>query len=150
MARASVGQGPGDGVADVLNFQEVDDVLHLAPMGQLLLLRTAQPVHHAGQEVVLQQMVAADHDIVENRHVAEQRQVLEGAPDPQIRARIGAQAGDIAALEADASFLRIVTPRYAVQHRGLSGAVGADDRKQFARHHVERHVGQRLHAAETQ
>ncbi len=34
-------------------------------------------------EVVLQQVVAADHDVVEHAHVVEQREVLEGAADAE-------------------------------------------------------------------
>ena len=63
---------------------------------EFLAARTRKPVERAGDEVVLQQVVAADHDIVEHTHVVEQRKVLEGSTDTERGARVRLQPGDIA------------------------------------------------------
>ena len=47
----------------------------------------------------------ADQDVVEHAHMLEQRQVLEGAPDPQLGAVARAAPGDVAALIENAPLL---------------------------------------------
>ena len=96
-----VGQSARRCLADVRNFEEVADLLDLAAVGQLFLLRAAEPVERAGEEVVSQE--AADHNVVQNRHVIERRQVLERPADAERRAGIRPQAGDVAPLEDDPS-----------------------------------------------
>ena len=90
MARASstsfaqaVGQRAGRLVPHVLDLQKVDDVFDLAAMLLFLALRTADPIQHAGHEIVAHQMVATDHDVVEHRHVAEQGKILERTSDAE-------------------------------------------------------------------
>ena len=89
----AVRQRAGHRLADVRNLQEVDDLLDLAAVRQLFLLRAAEPVERAGEEVVPQQVVPADHDVVEHRHVIEQRQVLERPADAERRARRSSSGG---------------------------------------------------------
>ena len=119
-------------------------------MLQLFLLRAAEPIESAGEEVVLQQVVPADHDVVQHAHVVEQRQVLEGPADPEWRARGRLQVRDVASLEDDPPFGRRVSAGDAVQHRRLAGAVRADDREQLAAVHAEADVVQRAHTAKAQ
>jgi hypothetical protein len=95
-------------------------------------------------------MVAADHDVVEYAHMAEQRQILEGPADAQFRPVIGRHAGHVAALEENQAFGRVVATGDAVDHRGLAGPVRADDREQFALVDLEADIGQRPHPAEAQ
>ena len=79
----AVGQRTSRLVPHVLDLEKVDDVLDLATMLLLLALRAADPIQHAGHEIVAHQMVAANHDVVEHRHVAEQGQILKRAPDAE-------------------------------------------------------------------
>ena len=113
-----------------------------------LVARAGQPVERAGDEIVLQEVVPADHDVVEHGHVVEQREILERAADAERRARIRLQAGDVAVLIEKLSFGRGITAGDAIHDRGLAGAVGADDREQFAFLDAEAHISQRAHAAE--
>ena len=87
----AVGELARHRLADVLDLQEVDDLLDLAPVRDLLAPGAAEPPQHPGREAPTQQVVAADHDVLEHRHVPEQRQVLEGAADAD-RARACASA----------------------------------------------------------
>src|SRR5262249_45404216 len=139
---------PGRSVAHVVGVEEVDDVLDLAAMLLLLAPRAADPIEHAGGEVVAHEMVAADHDVVEHRHVAEQGEVLKRAADPEAGAGVDRAAGERRALSYDAAFARAVAPGDAVEHRGLAGPVRPDDGEDLALFHLETDVAQRAHTAE--
>src|SRR4051812_17069803 len=135
--------------ADRLDFQKVDDVLDHTPVLDLLpqsrpmtqKLPHQAPAHLQGP---------TGHDVVEGRHALEQGDVLERARDAAARRRGRAHAGARLALEADATFGRVIKAVDAVQHRGLAGPIRADDGADFALADVERHIGQRLHAAEAE
>ena len=71
-------------------------------------------------------------------------------PSPRSGTLVGARVRDVAALVDDAPRRRPIAARDAVQHRGLAGAVGADDGEQLAPAHLAAHVGQGVHAAEPQ
>src|SRR5262249_62323873 len=118
---------PGRSVAHVVGVEEVDDVLDLAAMLLILALRAADPIHHAGDEVVAHEMVAADHDVVEHRHMAEQGEVLKRAADPEAGAVVDRAAGERRALVGEAALAWAIAAGGAVEHRGLSGPPGADD-----------------------
>jgi hypothetical protein len=114
-----------------------------------LALRAADPIHHARDKVVAHQVVAADHDVVEHRHVREQRQVLEGAADAEAGAVVDRGAPERLAHVDELAAARPIAAGDAVEHRGLAGAVGADDGKNLPALDMKTDVGQRLHAAET-
>ena len=61
---------------------------------------------------------------------------------------VGPHAPARLALERDAAFLRMVEAVDDVEHRGLAGAVRADDGAHLALLDVEGHVADRAHAAE--
>ena len=105
----AVGEGAGGSLAHRLQVEEVDDLFDLAAMFEFFAPRAGQPIQRAGQEIVLQQMVAADHDVVEHAHVVEQRQVLKGAPDAERGSGVGIEVGDIPAAIEQAPFGRVVT-----------------------------------------
>jgi len=136
--------------AVALQVEEVDDLLHLAAMGELLAPRAAEPVQRARDEIVFQQMVAADHDVVEHAHVVEQRQVLESAADAERGPCVRIEARDVAPSIEKLALGRTVAAGDAVDDRGLPGAVWADDRKQLALADRETDIGERAHAAEAQ
>ena len=60
------------------------------------------------------------------------------------------RAGDVLALEHDRAGARIEDPGDDIEDRGLAGAVGADDGKNFARSHLEADVADRMHPAKAQ
>src|SRR5262249_19770856 len=129
-------------------LEEVDDVLDLAAMLLLLALRAADPIQHAGDEVVAHEMVAADHDVVEHRHVAEQGEVLKRAADPEAGAGGDGAGGRRPALVAQPARAGAIAAGDAVEHRGLAGPVGPDDGEDLALLHLEADVAQRAHTAE--
>src|SRR5690606_19193838 len=88
------------------------------------------------------------HDVVQDAHALEQRQVLEGAGDAHFRHLPALHVAEGATAEADAALLRLVHAVDAIEHRALAGAVGADDGAHLVLAHVEGDVGERLHAAE--
>ena len=100
------------------------------------------------EEIAVHAQRAPRHDVVERRHAAEQRDVLERARDAAGRRLVRPHLGARLALERDAAVLRRVEAVDHVEHRGLAGAVRADDRADLALADVERDVGDRLHAAE--
>jgi primosomal protein N' len=94
-----------------------------------------------------QPVVAAGEHVLEYRLLGEDREVLEGAGDPQVDAPVRADAGELGVSPANAPRRR-VAPGDAVQQRGLPGAVRPDHRVHGAGLHVEAHLVQRTHAAE--
>ena len=64
----------------LLDLEEVDDLLDLAPLLDLLAVRPG-PVEEALQRVGLHVQVAAGHEVVDDAEAGEQLQALEGAPD---------------------------------------------------------------------
>jgi hypothetical protein len=92
--------------------------------------------------------VAPGHDVVEHGHALEERDVLEGARDAQSRGLVRVHVGKFFLLELDLSLLRVINAVQDIEHRAFAGAVRADDGAHFLGAHVERHVLQRLDAAE--
>ena len=110
--------------------------------------RSAGPMRSACRSRLLDAQVAPGHDVVQHAHALEQRQVLEGAGDAHLRHLPALHVREGLAAEGDAALLRLVDAVDAVEHRALAGAVGADDGAHLVLAHVERDVGEGLHAAE--
>ena len=127
----AVGQRADDGVADVLDLEEFDDVLDPLP-GLDLLAAGAAEEHHGIEHVGAQMGVPAGQDVLDHGAVLEQREVLEGAPDADCREPPRRDGRKIDAVEHDAPAAR---PQHAgdhVEQRGLAGAVRADHAADFA------------------
>ena len=146
----AVGQGAGGGLAHRLQVEEIDDLLHLAAMLEFLAPRAGQPVQRSRDEIVLQEVMAADHDVVEHAHMMKQREVLEGAADAEPGPRVRIEAGDVLPAIEQLAFGRLVAARNAVDDRGLAGAVRADDREQLAIVDAKTDLGQRTDATKAQ
>src|SRR5574343_1620803 len=145
----AVGQAAHRGLAEGLDLEEVDDVLDEGAVRALLALGRA-PADRLLEEVGLHLQVAARHDVVDHAHALEERQVLEGARHPHLGHLAAVHVAEGLAPEGDLALLRRVDAVDAVEHRALAGAVGADDRADLVRAHVEADVGQRLDAPEPQ
>src|SRR5574343_1095916 len=145
----AVGQAAHRGLAEGLDLEEVDDVLDEGAVRALLALGRA-PADRLLEEVGLHLQVAARHDVVDHAHALEERQVLEGARHPHLGHLAAVHVAEGLAPEGDLALLRRVDAVDAVEHRALAGAVGADDRADLVRAHVEADVGQRLDATEAQ
>src|SRR4029450_8034141 len=79
----AVGERAGRPPAQVLDAQESDDVLDALSMGDLFLLREP-PVGERAQHARLHVDVAAEQEVVEDGHAAEEGDVLEGARDAEL------------------------------------------------------------------
>src|SRR5512141_3131291 len=143
----AVGQRPHRLLPDVLDLEEVDDVLDRLPVLDLLGPRRPEE-DPARQDAALHELVAPQHQVVEDGHVVEEGDVLEGAGDPQVGHPVRLHPGDLPVLEVDRAALRLVDARDAVEDRGLPGAVGADDRVDAPLLHVDRDSVDRLHPSE--
>src|SRR3990167_5674536 len=145
----AIGQLAHGRLAKRLDFQEVDDVLDVLAVADLLALGRAdtQRLH---QQVAFDLEVAAGHDVVDHAHALEQRQVLECARHAHLGHLARVHVRERLAPEGDRAVLRRVHAVDAVEHGAFARAVGADDGADLVLFHVERDVGQRLHAAKPQ
>ena len=143
----AVGQLAHGGLAEGLDFEEVDDVLDVFTVANFLALGRPD-AQRLQQQVAFDLEVAAGHDVVDHAHALEQRQVLEGAPDAHLGHLAAVHVVKRLAPEGDGAFGRRVHPVDAVEHGALAGAVGADDGADLVLFDVEGDVGQRLHATE--
>ena len=127
----AVGQRADDGVADVLDLEEFDDVLDPLPRLDLLAAGAAEE-NHGIEHVGAQMGVPAGQDVLDHGAVLEQREVLKGAPDADCREPRRRDGREIGAVEQDAA---AAWPQHAgdhVEQRGLAGAVRADHAADFA------------------
>src|SRR5687767_6321329 len=142
-----VGQLAGRSLADGLDLEEVDDALHLGPVGQLLPLGGAPP-ERVEQEVASHLQETSGHEVVEHAHATKQGDVLERSRDAE-RGHVGRrQVRALAALELDAPLVRMVEAAHDVQQRRLAGAVRPDDREDLAATDLEAHLAQRQQRTE--
>src|ERR1700737_5315473 len=100
-------------------------------MRDLFLLRKA-PIDKGRQHPGLHPHMTPQHDIVEHRHAAEERDVLERAGDAEHGDLRWAGAGDVLALEDDRAGVGPVEPADHVEEGSLAGAVWANDRDEPA------------------
>ena len=108
-------------------------------------VRQAQRV---GEEAAARAAVPPDHHVVEHAHGAEQRQVLERAPDAESGHAMARHREQRHSIKRDVAAVALVEPRDAVEERGLAGAVGADQPDDAPRRNVEGHPVERDDAAE--
>src|SRR5262249_23934089 len=97
---------------------------------------------------VFQEVVAADHDVVEHAHVVEKSKVLEGAADAERSSRIRFEAGDVAPAIEKLALGQPVATGDAIDDGGVAGDVGPDDGERLAVPVREADIGERAHAAE--
>ena len=64
--------------------------------------------------------------VFQHRHAGENADILEAARHAEAGAGMGGQGGDVAAVQADAARCRRHQAADQVEHRGLAGAVRAD------------------------
>ena len=100
------------------------------------------------EEVGLHHQVAAREDVLQHRHALEEREALEGARDALHGGTVRIHVLARLAAEGDPAVLRPVDAVDDVQHRALACPVGPDDGAHLVLMDVERHIGERLHAAE--
>ena len=131
----------------VLQVEQVDHALSLLAglqLGAPRCRREEQVVPEAARLV----HVVADQQVLQHRGILEQLDVLEGARNAEPGDRMGRHVVEPAALEFQRAAGGLVDAADQVEHRGLAGAVGADQREHLAAAHVEAHLVDREHATE--
>jgi hypothetical protein len=131
----------------MLDFEKIDDLLANPAMRDLLVERRAV-AKGLPEQAFLHAQIATRHDVVERRHALEQRDVLKRPGDALARRFVRAHSRARLAAKQDAAGLRLVEAVDDVEHRGLAGAVGADDGADFPFSNVEGDVRNGLHPAE--
>ena len=110
-----------------------------------------QPAVHAFERHELEQLLASrtplarldvpdaqrEFDVVADRHVAEQRVVLEHEPD---LALTRVQVGHVLAMKGDATVIDVGEPRNGPQQRALAAAARAEQHEEFALPYAQRDV----------
>jgi hypothetical protein len=133
-----------------ISRKSMTSALDLGAQLHLLALRAGRNRTGRRQQPGLHMRVAAELDVVEHAHAAEQRDVLERAGEPQGGAIRRRHTRDVRAFIDDAALLRPIETGNGIEQRGLARAIGADKGSDGIRGDAQRHVAQRLHAAERQ
>ena len=130
--------------AHVESLQQV--VRHRAYPGGLGARRGQS--ENVGDERALLQLVEADQQVVDDRYLLEQPDVLEGPGKAEPADPVGAQTTDVAAVERDRARRQGKHSGDQVHDRRLAGAVRTDQPGHASGRHVEGDVIGGSHAAE--
>src|SRR5690606_33916921 len=134
-------------VAHAFQLQQVDDLFHLAPVGNLLLLRPP-PVEERGQRIGIHEDVTAHQDVVEHAHAAKERDVLEGPRDAQAGDALRFQAVEPVPLEGDGALLRRIKAGDRIDERCLARSVRSHETEDLALANGYRYALERVQSAE--
>src|SRR5262249_43958210 len=132
---------------DRLDLEKVDDALDERAMLDLLGLGRAPP-ERLPPEAPLHLEEPPGHDVVERRHAAKQRDILEGAGDALLGGAMRPHAPPRLASIRDGALLRMIEAVDDIEHRRLAGAVRPDDREDLVLADLDRNLGERPHPAE--
>jgi hypothetical protein len=143
----AVGQRVHGGAGQVADVDELEGLARGGAVAALLAPCEPQP---AAQRPCPHEVMAADHDVLEDRERREDAEVLEAARDPDPGQLAGRQPQEVPAVERHGATARLVHARQRVEQRALAGAVGTDHREQLAAGDVEADAGERGHRTEAQ
>ena len=131
-------------LAVLLDVEKLDDPLDdLAATG--FFASSLAEAQHRRRGAVVKVLMAPQHQVVENRELRKQLDVLERACHPEIGDLVRFEAEEVAPLEPNRPLLRVIHAADAVEDRSLAGAVGTDDGEYLAATNGERHAVDRLH-----
>ena len=99
-------------------------------------------------QALIETLVIADHDVVEDRERQTETRALEGARHAGLIDRSSGRIGHVSAVEDDAPGVRAIDAGDDVEKRGLAGTVRADQAENFVRSDGEVEPVERQHAAE--
>ena len=104
-------------------------------------------------QVLPERAVAAPHplgdeQVLARRHLGEQLDALERAPDAEPGPAVRRHAGEVVPVEAHGAAIGLQHAEQAVEERGLPGAVRADEADDLARFDIEAHLIERGDARE--
>ena len=89
-------------------------------------------MEHALEGAVFVMLGKSDLYVVDNRHVLEKPDVLEGSGDSGVVDLDGALTSDVLAVKPDDSFVWLIYACQKVENCGLSGAVRSDKSVELA------------------
>src|SRR5262249_2100589 len=93
----------------------------------VLLAGDRREAKGVGEEAAPRAGMHADHHVLEHGHPREERQVLEGPPDPERGDPVGPEPEERVPIEEDLAVVRRVEPADAVEQGRLASPVGADE-----------------------
>ena len=146
-ALVAVGQVAGESIALVLESGQPEQLERLRL--ELALRALERRARQEGADQRRRRLaLEPDLDVVEDRQVAEQADVLEGTADSHPGDGVGRRAGDVATVERDRAARWPEEPGQEMEQRRLAGAVRTDDAVDRQRVETKLVVDQRLEAAE--
>jgi hypothetical protein len=101
-------------------------------------------VYTAGKDSRMQMNVASQFDIVQDGHVGKEFDILKGSGDTQFRYLMRFATGQLGIFKIDGTCLGMIKAIDAIQQGGLSGAVGAYNRKDLTLLYACAHAVQRF------
>ena len=133
--------GPGREAVDALvgDRREADALQQLVGEITRLELLARPPAPH----------LRGDEHVVADAEGAERLEPLERAPDPEARALVRLDVGDVLAVEDDGAAVGRLQPGDHVEQRGLPRAVRTDEAGDLVLGHVDGDGGKCLEATET-
>ena len=93
---------------------------------------------------------SAGHDVIQNAHAFEKRNILEGPRDALAGDFKGFHFRPAGAFVPDLPFLGMVKARNNIEHRGFPSAIGSDNRANFSLAHIKGNILDRHHPAKPQ
>ena len=143
----AVRQVPGDFIAPVVEFEHLQAFQRLGFDLVLFRIIPADAQHRFRHAVFHVEMIG-DLDIVQDRQVGEQPDVLEGPGDAPLRDLVGFETDQAFAVELHLARCRFIDAGHQVESGGLAGAVRADQADQLALVDFHIEVGDRFQTAE--
>src|SRR5262249_35007145 len=99
-------------------------------------------------KALIESLVVADHDVVENRQRKRQTRALKRAGYSRLVDCAPARVGDVGAVETDLSGIGAVDSRDHVEKGGFPRAIGADQAENLVGSYGEIQLVERQHATE--
>src|SRR5262249_30113013 len=130
-----------------IQLEEIDQCLDLAALLGFFSPRSSA-VKSAGPGTAAKRLMPADQEVLDDGKMREQFGMLKRTPHSKSPHRAQRLTGNTMAIEQNIAGLGTVNPVYAVEHRGLAGAIRSDNCDKLGRLGLERHGPQRLNAAE--
>src|SRR5215472_3664405 len=106
------------------------------------------PIQSLEEKVGFHLELAPGHDVIQDAHTLEQRNILERASDAQLGDLVGLELGAILSSEEDPAPRGAAEAADRVHHRCLAGAVGTDNREDFSVVNIEADPVDGLNSAE--
>ena len=144
-ALKSVRKARGDIILVLIEALLPQKLLGLCPHALLFLPVQAQ---RRAEDIVLRTEMLGDQNVIEDRQIREEPDVLEGPGDAELRDGIRGVATEIAAVELHGTGGRGVDAGDAVERRRLTGTIRADQGDDLATVDLEREAIDRAYAAE--